>query len=105
MHAPGHKGDVEPEARFEAIYRAYADAVHAYARRRTAVAAADDVVSETFLVVWRRLPDVPDAPLPWLLGIARRVLANRRRSESRNEALTHRLAGTEPLAHPGHDVD
>jgi RNA polymerase sigma-70 factor, ECF subfamily len=30
----------------------------------------DDIVSETFLVVWRRLDDVPESPLPWLLAVA-----------------------------------
>ncbi len=84
---------VEPQAQFEQLYRAYADRVHAYALRRTTASAADDVVAEVFLIVWRKLPTVPDQPLPWLLGVARRVLANRRRSDSRAAALHERLAG------------
>ena len=83
---------VEPQAQFEQLYRDYADRVHAYALRRTMSSAADDVVAEVFLVVWRRLHRVPDQPLPWLLGVARRVLANRRRTESRAAALHARLA-------------
>ena len=83
---------VEPRAQFERLYREYADRVHAYALRRTTPGAADDVVAEVFLVVWRRLRLVPDEPLPWLLGVARRVLANRRRAESRAAALHERLA-------------
>lgn len=55
---------MEPQAQFERLYRAYADRVHAYALRRTTPSAADDVVAEVFLVVWRRLPQVPDEPLP-----------------------------------------
>jgi RNA polymerase sigma-70 factor (ECF subfamily) len=93
------------ESRFEALYRAHADAVHAYALRRTSPAAADDVVAETFLVVWRRLSDVPEPALPWMLGVARRVLANRRRTDSRADALARRLAGTEPTTAPAHDID
>ena len=89
---------MDPERRFEALYRECADQVHAYALRRTTAAAADDVVNETFLVAWRRLDDVPAAPLPWLLGVARRVLANRRRTESRAAALHERLAGERPAA-------
>lgn len=84
---------VEPQAQFEQLYRAYADRVHAYALRRTTAAAADDVVAEVFLVAWRRLHKVPSEPLPWLLAVARRVLANRRRGESRAAALHERLAG------------
>lgn len=84
---------MDPQTRFEELYRAYADRVHAYALRRTTPAAADDVVAEVFLVAWRRLDRVPDEPFAWLLGVARRVLANRRRSESRSAALHTRLVG------------
>jgi RNA polymerase sigma-70 factor, ECF subfamily len=96
---------MDPETRFEQLYRAYADDVHAYALRRTTPAAADDVVSETFLVAWRRLAELPEQPLPWLLGVARRVLANRRRTESRTDALRRKLAGAEPASTAPHDVD
>jgi RNA polymerase sigma factor (sigma-70 family) len=55
-----------------------------YAIRRTADrSAAEDAVSETFLVAWRRLDDVPEEALPWLLGVARRVVANQRRTAGR----------------------
>jgi RNA polymerase sigma-70 factor, ECF subfamily len=84
---------VDPQAHFEQLYRTYADRVHAYALRRTSPAAADDVVAEVFLVVWRRLDQIPDEPLAWLYGVARRVLANRRRSDTRTAALRERLAG------------
>jgi RNA polymerase sigma-70 factor (ECF subfamily) len=83
---------VRPQSRFEELYRAHAGNVLAYALRRTTAAAADDVVAEVFLVAWRRLDDVPDDRLPWLLGVARRVLANRRRGEGRTAALRERIA-------------
>lgn len=45
---------------------------------------AEDVVAETFVVAWRRLTDLPTgAQRPWLLGIARRVLANQHRALGR----------------------
>jgi RNA polymerase sigma-70 factor (ECF subfamily) len=78
--------------RFERLYRAHAGAVLAYARRRTAAGAADDVVADVFLVVWRRLDDVPEDALPWLYGVARGVLANRRRGDARRESLRAKLA-------------
>jgi len=91
---------MDSQVQFEQLYRAYADRVHAYALRRTSAAAADDVVAEVFVVVWRRLDRVPEEPLPWLYGVARRVVANRRRSESRAAALHERLADGRPAPEP-----
>jgi RNA polymerase sigma-70 factor (ECF subfamily) len=47
-------------------------------------------LAETFLVAWRRLDDVPDDPLPWLYRVARRVLANQRRSAGSPNAAARR---------------
>ena len=96
---------VDPQAQFEQLYRAYADPVHAYARRRSSPAAADDVVAEVFLVAWRRLDQVPDDPFPWLVGVARRVLANGRRAESRATALHDRLADSHRPHEPPAGLD
>lgn len=96
---------VDPQARFEELYRAHADRVHAYALRRTSASVADDVVADVFLVAWRRLREVPEDPLPWLLGVARRVLANRRRGDSRAAALHVRLAGAHRSDQPGAPQD
>jgi RNA polymerase sigma-70 factor (ECF subfamily) len=52
-------------------------------RRSDDRATAEEAVSETFLVAWRRLDAVPDEPLPWLLGVARKVIANQRRAAGR----------------------
>jgi RNA polymerase sigma-70 factor (ECF subfamily) len=94
---------VSAEQRFEELYRRYAARVYAYALRRTSKAGADDAVADVFLVAWRRLDDLPPEPLPWLLGTARKVLANRRRGERRALALRDRLASQprEPEAAPG----
>jgi len=74
-------------ARFEALFREHHPAVRAYARRRVPRAAVDDIVSETFLVVWRRLDDVPESPLPWLLAVARNVAGTERRGAERRQRL------------------
>ena len=63
-----------------------------YVRRRSDAQSADDVVADVFVVAWRRLDDVPEDPLPWLLGVARRTLANSRRSTARDLALKARIA-------------
>lgn len=80
--------------RLEELFAAHAPAVRAYARRRTDPASADDVVMEVFVVACRRLDAVPDEPLPWLLGCARRVLANQRRTAHRSDALVVRISST-----------
>jgi RNA polymerase sigma-70 factor (ECF subfamily) len=69
-------------ARFEAIFRSCYPRVLAYVLRRTeGPDVAEEIVSETFLIAWRRLEALPVEPLPWLLGTARKVLGHRRRSE------------------------
>jgi len=95
----------EEADRFRRIYEAHYGAVSAYARRRlTDGDLAQDAVSETFLVAWRRLADVPTGSdtLPWLYGVARRVLANQRRGNLRRAELSSRIA-REWL--PDRDVD
>ena len=74
------------------MYARHAAAVTAYAMRRTDAASAEDVVGEVFLVAWRRLGTIGDDELAWLLGTARKVLANTRRSGRRQLALRARIA-------------
>jgi DNA-directed RNA polymerase specialized sigma24 family protein len=82
--------------RFEDLFDRYHWPVRAYVRRRASPAAVDDVVAETFLVAWRRLDAVGDDPLPWLLGVARRQLANHHRADRRRGALLDRLRSGAP---------
>jgi len=80
----------DPESRrvrFEALFRDHHSAVAAYARRRVPAEAVDDIVSETFLVVWRRLDEVPQPSLAWLLAVARNVAGTERRGAARRQRL------------------
>jgi RNA polymerase sigma-70 factor, ECF subfamily len=90
----GHLVDVERRLRFELLYAKYAPAVKAYVLRRADSATADDIVAEVFVVCWRRFEEVPTDSLPWLLGVARRVLSTQRRGERRRVALHDRIAET-----------
>jgi RNA polymerase sigma-70 factor (ECF subfamily) len=83
--------DFQRRMRLEQLFAAHAGAVRAYARRRIDPVSADDTVSEVFAIAWRRLDDVPEVSLPWLLGCARRVLAHQRRRLHRDVALAERL--------------
>jgi RNA polymerase sigma-70 factor (ECF subfamily) len=91
--------DASDQGDFESLYRAHGPAVLAYCLRRAPRDVAEEAVSETFMVAWRRRGERVHEPLPWLLGIARRVLANQRRAARRQRALTDRLAA-EPLPIP-----
>ena len=79
---------------FEGIYERYSVPVLAYCVRRAGHSSAADACSETFLVAWRRFDHVPPEPktLPYLYGVAARVLANQRRSVGRSKRLETKLA-------------
>ena len=83
------------EERLADLYDLWAAKVHAYALRHCGVEGADDVVSETFIVAWRRIEVIPEDALPWLLVVARNTIAHRRRSAGRrarlDDALTARI--------------
>lgn len=83
--------------RFELLYGRHAASVKAYVLRRADRAIVDDVVAEVFLVCWRRLEEIPPDPLPWLLGVARRVLSTERRGARRRLALAGRLGESDAV--------
>ncbi|HXB66459.1 MAG TPA: RNA polymerase sigma factor [Solirubrobacteraceae bacterium] len=91
--------DAQRRERFELLFERHHPDVVAYVVRRAPRAAVEDVVSDTFLVAWRALDGVPQEPLPWLYGVARRTLANHRRGRRRSDALSARLmyTATPPL--------
>lgn len=82
------------EDAFRVLFDAEFRPILGYALRRTACAAdAADVAAETLLVAWRRFDELPagaEARL-WLYGVARRVLANQQRGETRRERLGARF--------------
>ena len=87
---------------FEDLYRATYPRVLAYARSMASRDDADDAVGETYAIAWRKQHAIPrGAELGWLIGVARRVLANGRRSRRRAGSL-HALLDLQPRS-PGPD--
>lgn len=96
--------DTADGARLRELFAAHGNAVFGYAAYRVGDDTAADVVSETFLVAWRRIDAVPADALPWLLGVARKVIAGQLRTARRQSALVDRLRQTRPaIGSPGAD--
>jgi RNA polymerase sigma-70 factor, ECF subfamily len=85
--------DVARHARLDAWFRAHGDRVLAYLLHRTDRQTAEDVLQEVFVTAFRRAADVPEPPIGWLLGTARRLLANATRGDQRRTRLAVRVAG------------
>lgn len=81
---------------FAEIFDRYAKAIGDYARRRVGREAADDVLSETFLVAFKRRASFDgrwDTARPWLLGIATHVIKRHRATEAAQWRAFERAAG------------
>ena len=95
--------DAYAHSQLDAWFRAYADRVLAYLLHRTDRETAQDVLQEVFVTAFRKAAQVPDPPIGWLLGTARRLLANAERGARRRERLTLRVADSIPKSSGGDD--
>jgi RNA polymerase sigma-70 factor, ECF subfamily len=84
--------DVDAIERFTKLYDDYHRRVYAYAVSCAGRQLAEEVVSEVFLVAWRRLAELPDAPLAWLLTVARNVIGGEFRASARRQSLAAELS-------------
>lgn len=89
----GRSTELSQQARFREIWDAHHDAVATYCRRRASREDARDAVSETFVIAWSKLVDVPEGASAryWLYGVARRVLSNLARRGRRHARFLSRL--------------
>ncbi|KTR75143.1 ECF subfamily RNA polymerase sigma-70 factor [Microbacterium oxydans] len=74
-------------AAFAELFDRHARAVNAFATYRIGRHAAEDVLSETFLVAFRRRADFDtdvESAAPWLLGIASRLIRRHRSVEAKH---------------------
>jgi RNA polymerase sigma factor (sigma-70 family) len=79
-------------ARFTGLYDRYYQNVLRYVLQHVQRDIAEDVTSEAFLIAWRRLPDVPEPSLPWLLGVARNLLRKQASAGYAQRQLADRVA-------------
>jgi RNA polymerase sigma-70 factor, ECF subfamily len=100
--------EIDAMRRFTAMYDTYHGQVYGYAVDRTGARWADEIVSETFLVAWRKFADVPEPALPWLLAVARNLAREQFRSSARDQSieaeLSARFATGEPTSADPADV-
>ncbi|HWM17567.1 MAG TPA: sigma-70 family RNA polymerase sigma factor [Microbacterium sp.] len=88
---------IEAPSAFAELFERHARVVGAFAARRVGRDSADDILSETFLVAFRRRREFDcawDSAKPWLLGIASRLIGKHRGREAAQwrafEASAHR---------------
>lgn len=90
------------DAEFRRIYDGHFVAIRSYCLRRLPASEVNDAVAEVFLVVWRRIDDVPDGDEAslWLYGIAHNVVRNVDRAARRRVRLNGRLLPFRPVSEP-----
>jgi RNA polymerase sigma-70 factor, ECF subfamily len=90
---PVSRRDTDDEERFTALFHRHRDAVHAFLVGRTADrAVAADLVQETFLRLWRRLPEADswddDRTRAWLFTVARNLAVDHFRASAARPAVS-----------------
>ena len=83
--------DAERRAAIDDWFRVYGARVFAYLLHRTDPQTAQDLLQEVFVTAFGKVEQIPDPPLGWLFGTARRHLANRYRGFRRHDELINRV--------------
>ncbi|UNK70931.1 RNA polymerase sigma factor [Microbacterium sp. H1-D42] len=88
--------------RFSEIFERHIAALSTYVARRVGPEVSDDIISETFLIAFRkrrRFDQDRASALPWLMGIATRVLSQHRREQASHwRALQSAYAASDDVA-------
>lgn len=106
MTVPG-----DAAATFTCLFDTHRHAVHAYLLGRLGEPeSARDLLQETFLRVWRRLPELRDLPAErqraWIFAVARNLTIDTYRSRATRQAVDARLgAADQPRAPVGHQPE
>lgn len=95
--------EIEALQRFTTLYDTHQRQVYGYAVSRAGRQVADEIVSDTFLVAWRRFGELPEVALPWLLGVARNLIREQARQSARQESIEAELRAWQSQAPAGPD--
>jgi RNA polymerase sigma-70 factor (ECF subfamily) len=92
------------EEQFRSLFEDRYQAVHRYVRRRIGRLPDDalDVTAQVFAVAWRRFDRIPEPPLdlPWLYGVARKMVSRQQRTLHRRQRLKDRLTAEATVSNP-----
>ena len=79
---------------FDALFAAHFRSIWSYVARRVPAGMVDDVVSRCFTIAWQKFAAIPPSPQDrlWLIGVARRCIADQRRSDGRRSRLVSKIA-------------
>ena len=93
--------------RFDRIFAEHRDSIWAYCARRLPRDDVFDAVADVFLVMWRRIDDVPcgDEARLWVYGVARNVVRNKQRADRRRRRLDRRVQSVHTVSCPGSDLE
>jgi RNA polymerase sigma-70 factor (ECF subfamily) len=92
------RGIDEPDPQVASqLFYDHARRVRGYVRHHHPRVDADDVVSETFVIAFRRLGEIKEgSEAAWLIGVARNVVRNTSRSARRRQQFVDALVNTRP---------
>jgi RNA polymerase sigma factor (sigma-70 family) len=83
---------IESTAEFEAFYAETFRDVQAFVQRRAHPMLVEEILSETYLVAWRRRADVPAEARAWLFTVARNQMLSAHKGLRRQRELHVRLS-------------
>ncbi|WP_026412300.1 RNA polymerase sigma factor [Actinomadura oligospora] len=94
----------EREARFTRLYETHYRSVFGYVALRVERQAAEDVTGEVFAVAWRKVDEIPERALPWLLGVAKNLARRSHGATDHTRRLVDRLAALTDTASADRDA-
>jgi RNA polymerase sigma factor (sigma-70 family) len=90
---------IDSTAEFEAFYAETFRDVQAFVQRRAHPMLVEEILSETYLVAWRRRADIPSEARAWLFTVARNQMLTAHKGVRRQRDLHVRLGSATSVDH------